>query len=91
MATELILQGRVQGVCCRYYCSKVGQALGVRGASSNLYDGTVQVLIATENREKIAAYIATLRENRLGYRFWGTITNIEVRPYSGPIQGDYEW
>jgi acylphosphatase len=88
--TELILTGRVQGVFCRHYCSQTAKRLGLRGSATNLMDGSVQVLLATDDETQISRYVQALRENPFGIRFWGSITGIEVnKNYQGHIDGDY--
>lgn len=89
MPRELILRGRVQGVACRYYCSQYGKKLGLRGSASNLRDGSVRVILDTDDEEKVRNYIRALRDNPLDVQFWGSITGIEVNEYSGPVAGDY--
>lgn len=91
MATEIILKGVVQGVCCRMYCRQVGHALGIRGAATNLYNGDVQVILATEDEDQVKLYIAALLENSLGFYFYGNITDANYKKYSGAVDGDYIW
>ncbi len=88
--TELILSGRVQGVFCRHYCSQNARKLGIRGSASNLHDGTVGVLIDTDEDSQIDRYTRALRENPFGVRFFGTITGISVKKnITGTLNGDY--
>ena len=88
--TELTLSGRVQGVFCRHYCSQNAKRQGLRGSATNLSDGTVQVILDTDDETAVQEYIRTLRENPFGVRFWGSITGIKVgKNYSGSRQGDY--
>jgi acylphosphatase len=91
MATELILKGQVQGVCCRMYCRQVAHALDLRGAASNLRNGDVQVVLAINDSVKVKAYVDALRQNRFNYSFYGHISNIIVNQYNGMIDGDYVW
>lgn len=90
MAKELILSGRVQGVFCRNYCSQYGTRMGINGAASNLYNGTVQVLLDCDEI-KVNQYIKAIRENPLRIRFYGHIDDVQVRDYSGTISGDYNF
>ncbi|HON78153.1 MAG TPA: acylphosphatase [Spirochaetota bacterium] len=76
---ELILRGRVQGVACRYYCIENAKALGLRASAENLLDGTVRVVLDTEDDSAVKKFITYLRENPRNVRFWGTITGIEQR------------
>ncbi|MDY6970605.1 MAG: acylphosphatase [Spirochaetota bacterium] len=88
MAKELILSGRVQGVFCRNYCSKIGIKLGIKGSATNLSDGTVQVLLLCDDK-MVKTYVKTLKENTFNLRFYGQIKNVEIHNYSGSIKGDY--
>ena len=89
MATELILQGRVQGVFCRAYCSEYGRRLRVRGSASNLRDGSVRVLLDTDDELLVQQYVSCLRNNPQGVHFYGAIDHVKSRSYTGPIRGDY--
>jgi acylphosphatase len=89
MAKELILSGRVQGVFCRDYCSKNARSLGLKGVASNLRDGTVQVILDSNDDQNIEKFINFLKKNPNGYRFFGNIDNITINDYSGVINGDY--
>ncbi|TAL31006.1 MAG: acylphosphatase [Spirochaetes bacterium] len=89
MARSLILHGRVQGVLCRHYCSQYGKLMGLHGSASNLEDGTVQVLLATEDAKRAGEYARALVDNPSGVRFFGKIERVEMEPYSGPMGGDY--
>lgn len=91
MAYELILNGRVQGVGCRHYCSLVARSLGLRGAATNLDDGSVQVLISSNDRQKIDQLAHALQFNKAGYNFWGEIDSIAISEYLFNIDGDYCW
>ena len=91
MATELTIDGMVQGVFCRSFCAQVGRKLGIRGAASNRADGTVQVLLDTDNEQEVEKYIDTLRTNPHRFRFHGNIQRIDKNYYSGPIHGDYQF
>lgn len=91
MAVRLILRGRVQGVACRHYCSTYGRRLGIRGSATNLRDGSVQVLLNSENEELINIYIRVITENTENIPFFGKITSIEKQAYRGSFRGDYEF
>ena len=91
MAKRIILKGRVQGVACRYYCSSYGKSMGLRGSATNLSDGSVQVLLDTENDDAVRSYIDALRRNSLGLRFYGRIEDAEAQEYHGPFGGDYQF
>ncbi len=88
---ELILSGSVQGVFCRYYCRENAKKVGLRGSATNLSNGNVQVIIDSNDDEKIKLFIKNLRENPYNVRFYGRITDIEVNDYGGSIDGDYNF
>lgn len=91
MPRKLILNGRVQGVFCRYYCSEYGRRLGIAGSASNLSDGSVKVLLATDDDSLVQRYVDSLKVNPLGVRFHGKIESVDVSEYSGTIHGDYNF
>jgi acylphosphatase len=86
---ELILSGKVQGVACRHYCSRYGRLMGLRGSATNLANGTVRVVLDTEDDETARAYVRALLQNPRQMAFYGFIERIDVRGYDGPISGDY--
>jgi acylphosphatase len=89
MAIEVILRGEVQGVFCRKYCGDYAREMGLHGAASNRWDGTVQVILATDHRELAARYISSLKRNSSGYRFYGHIYDTSISLHSGDVRGDY--
>ena len=89
MPSRLILNGRVQGVFCRGFCSKYGKLLGLSGAVSNLPNGTVEVLLNTEETTILENYIAMLQTNPRKITFYGRIDSITIEKYHGTIYGDY--
>lgn len=91
MAKKLILHGRVQGVCCRAYCSQYARKLGIRGSASNRADGTVRVLLDTTDSELVNRYIDEIRLNPDGFSFYGRIQSIDVSDFDGIITGDYRF
>ena len=91
MAKKLILHGMVQGVFCRAYCSQYARKLKLRGTASNLSNGTVRVILNTDDNELINRYIADIRGNPDGYTFYGRIDSVEVHDYTGSISGDYQF
>jgi len=91
MAKRLILYGRVQGVLCRAYCSQYARMLKIRGSASNLSDGTVRVILDTEDPEVTQRYVSSITHNPGGLTFYGRIESVEVDDYHGPISGDYQF
>ena len=91
MPKRLILKGKVQGVLCRNFCSRYGRSLGLRGSASNLPDGSVEVLLNTEDEDLILEYINCIKTNPRKEKFWGKIESVDQYDYSGPIRGDYEF
>ena len=91
MAKKLILHGRVQGVCCRAYCSQYARKLGIRGAASNRSDGTVRVILDIDDRALVDRFIEHIRLNPYGFSFYGSIQSIEVSDFTGIISGDYQF
>lgn len=89
MPIELILSGKVQGVACRHYCSRYGRLMGLRGSATNLANGTVRVVLDTEDDETARAYVRALLQNPRQMAFYGFIERIDVRGHDGPISGDY--
>jgi len=88
MPTELILRGDVQGVFCREFCGRIGNKLGVRGAASNLRDGTVRVLLDSEDPALLDKFITQLKTNPYGFRFFGKISDVSISPFQGEMRGD---
>ncbi len=89
MAYKIILDGSVQGVFCRYYCSQYAKRYKIHGSASNMRDGTVRLLLNTEDQNLVKEYITALQTNPVAVQFYGKITDIQIFDYSGPIQGDY--
>ena len=84
MAKKLILHGRVQGVCCRAYCSQYARKLGIRGTASNCPDGTVRVILNTDDSGLVNRYIDDIsRQNPDGFSFYGRIQSIDVSDFTG--------
>ncbi len=82
MLVCLILQGRVQRVGCRYYCSQVARKMKLKGTVSNLSDGTVQVIIECNDESEALTFKNNLKNNRFGFNFFGTITGIRLEKTS---------
>lgn len=91
MATKLILHGRVQGVCCRAYCSRYARKLGIHGAASNRSDGTVRVILDTNDSVLVNRFIDEIKMNPDEFSFYGTIQSIDVADFSGIISGEYRF
>ncbi len=60
VSAQLIISGRVQGVCFRYYCREQAEKLGVRGWTKNLADGSVEVM-AEGDEEAVRQFVAACR------------------------------
>jgi len=54
-------------------------------------DGTVRVIIDTDDEAALRRYVEDLRSNPERYRFYGRIDEVEVEKYRGSIAGDYEF
>lgn len=53
---HLLISGRVQGVCFRYYCRDEAKRVGVRGWVKNLPDGRVEIM-AEGDQEPIRTFV----------------------------------
>lgn len=91
MPYEVILSGRVQGVGCRWYCSHVAQKMGLSGAATNLDDGTVQVVLSTDDERTAYECMVALRDNTFNLHFYGRISSAAMRRVEGIVDGDYVW
>ena len=89
MATKIILKGNVQGVGCRGYCARYARRYHIHGSATNLHDGSVCILINTDDEGIINSYMNSLIANTDGYLFYGRILDYKVVFYGGPIDGDY--
>ena len=89
MGKKIILKGRVQGVGCRGYCALYARGMGLRGAATNMSDGSVRILLSTDDGNLVSRYVNALIANPQGYHFYGRITDADVSEYSGNISGDY--
>lgn len=91
MAQKIVLRGIVQGVFCRAYCHKVAKLLGLHGSATNCPDGSVRVLIDSDDKKRVLEYVEALKQNRHNITFYGSIHSVEVSSYDGAIDGDYTW
>jgi acylphosphatase len=91
MAKKLILHGRVQGVLCRAYCSQYARERHIRGTASNLSDGSVRVLLNTDDADLVNQYISDITTNPKDFTFYGRIVSVDVTDHSGPLTGDYQF
>ncbi len=89
MAKKVTLKGRVQGVGCRGYCAAYARRYGLRGSATNLADGSVRLILDSDDEKLVGSYVNALLANPDGYRFWGRITDIDVADFSGRLSGDY--
>lgn len=91
MPYRIVLKGRVQGVGGRAYCSHYARHLGLSGSATNLPDGSLQVLLATDDEKMVKEYTVCLRSDPLGVRFFGSITEIQFSSFNGSLCGDYNF
>jgi len=89
MATKIILKGHVQGVGCRGYCARYARRYNLHGTATNLSDGSVCILIASDDEILISTYMNSLITNTDEYTFFGRITDYKIVSYGGRIDGDY--
>lgn len=88
MAMKIVLSGMVQGVFCRDYCAQYARKLQIRGSATNVPDGSVQVLLDTDNMDLINEFVHCIKTNPYSYRFYGKIDEVQLSEYSGPLYGD---
>ena len=64
---ELILEGRVQGVGMRFFCSRTAASKGVKGYVKNQFNGTVKLVIEGEEEllNEFKKYIQTHAPGRI--------------------------
>jgi len=89
MSKKVILKGRVQGVGCRGYCAVYARRLGIRGSATNMSDGSVRLVLDSDDEKILQRYISALLTNPEGHHFFGRITDVDVSDYSGKVYGDY--
>lgn len=89
MPKKLILRGRVQGVGCRQYCKSYAEDLGISGSATNKADGSVELLLNTDDEALLGNFKSALFSNPKNYLFWGRIADIKSEDYSGRFGGDY--
>jgi acylphosphatase len=65
--------------------------MGLSGAATNLYDGTVEVLLDTDDGIAIERYISALESNPRRVQFYGMIESIDSVDYTGAVRGDYRF
>ena len=61
-SVQLIISGRVQGVCYRIYVRDVAKTLDLKGFAKNLDNGTVEV-VAVGSKENIKKVIQFCKNN----------------------------
>lgn len=89
MATKIILKGHVQGVGCRGYCAKYARKYNIHGGATNLSDGSVCIILDTDDEKTIGSYMKSIIANTDNYYFFGRISDYKIVSYSGRIDGDY--
>ena len=85
------LTGNVQGVGCRYYCSKVAKQMRLHGACTNMADGSVNVIIATDSENLAQNYANALRINKYHFTFYGHFSSITYYASDQNVTGQYLW
>ena len=91
MIKKIILKGTVQGVGCRGYCARYARKYAIRGSATNLYNGSVQLIISIQDENLFRQYITALLTNPDRITFFGHIDDISISDYSGKISGDYNF
>lgn len=91
MIKKITLFGRVQGVGCRGFAASCARKLGLRGAVSNMRDGSVKIIIEAATMDKVRLYIDYLTTNPYEFYFHGRIERYTIEDYSGLIKGDYNF
>ncbi len=91
MATKIILEGIVQGVGCRGYCSRYARKYNLHGSATNLGNGSVCIIINTDDEETINTYMNSLIQNPDRITFFGRITGYRLTTHNGRIEGDYNF
>ncbi|HOP61737.1 MAG TPA: acylphosphatase [Spirochaetota bacterium] len=89
MAKKVILKGRVQGVGCRGFCAVYARHYGLHGSATNMGDGSVRLVLDSDDERLVGIYINALLKNPERYPFYGRITDIDVTDYAGRVTGDY--
>ncbi|HQO39024.1 MAG TPA: acylphosphatase [Spirochaetota bacterium] len=89
MATKIILKGSVQGVGCRGYCARYARSHGLHGGATNQRDGSVCIIIDTDDKIIINSFMDSVITNPAGYAFFGRIFDYKIELYNGRIDGDY--
>jgi acylphosphatase len=88
---KIILTGDVQGVGCRHYCMLNARRVRLRGSATNLGDGSVRVIIDTDDIHEAEKFKDIILENRNNIPFYGTIVKARLSLYSGTMTGDYNF
>jgi len=83
MPKKLILRGIVQGVGCHQYCKSYAEDFGISGSTVDKMDGSVELLLNTDDNMLLKDFEKTLLSNPGNYLFWGHITDIKSEDYNG--------
>ena len=89
MPKKLTLRGKVQGVGCRQYCQSYAEDFGISGSATNKTDGSVELLLNTDDNALLKDFNSALLSNPNNYLFWGRIVDIKIEDYNGRFIGDY--
>ncbi|MBC8385972.1 MAG: acylphosphatase [Candidatus Cloacimonetes bacterium] len=71
---ELLISGRVQGVCYRYFTKSEAEKSSINGFVMNLPDGNVKV-VAAGNEQDLDIFIENLRKGPS----YAEVNNIEIQ------------
>jgi acylphosphatase len=59
------------------------------GSATNLPDGSVRVVLDTDDPAAVTDYISALTANRFRFIFFGRIRDVERSLWQGRVDGDY--
>ncbi len=84
-AMRVIVSGVVQGVGFRAFTARKAQSLGLHGWVRNRHDGTVEAVVAGEDKA-VDSMLERLKEGPQG----SAVSGIDVRPYTDPVAPGFE-
>lgn len=71
---RIIISGRVQGVCFRYFTRRKANGLGIKGYVRNLDDGTVEVITRC-SKEKLNELLEFCKKGPI----FAKVTGVDVK------------